>query len=192
MSLTEAASLQLTQLAATQRHRAKLPEASASESQALGSRKATARTRKDLAVEVSRARVEALLTGVSAPLLALAGQRASLQLTPDQRLALENYLLNLEEAELKRQVSALEAEAEALVARERAAKAALDAIPSELQRLQQQAAEVKVGLYQWFTFCLVVCCVFSLFFFNTPLTPFNPQTLPINQTVCGQPGDSGQ
>jgi len=67
-----------------------------------------------------------------------------MQLTPDQRLALENYLLNLEESELRRQVSALEAEAEALMARERAARAALDAIPSELQRLQQQAAEMKV------------------------------------------------
>lgn len=172
MSLTEAAGLQLTQLAATQRHRAKLPEASSSESQSLGSRKANARTRKDLAVEVSRARVEALLTGVSAPLLALAGQRASLQLTPDQRLALENYLLNLEEAELKRQVSALEAEAEALIARERAAKAALEAIPSELQRLQQQAAEVKV--------CVLIflpALSFYLIYWADILQPYNVSVL---------------
>lgn len=142
--ISDQVSIQLGQLASIQRQRASLPELSSSESRVLGQREISAHHRLENAVEVSRARVEALLTGVSAPLLALAGQRTSMQLTPDQRLALENYLLNLEESELRRQVSALEAEAEALMARERAARAALDAIPSELQRLQQQAAEMKV------------------------------------------------
>ena len=138
----------LLQLASVQHRRATLPDACAAELRALAAREATAAARRAQATEASRARVEALLSGAPAPLLALAGQRASMQLTADQRLALECHLLALEEAELRRQVGLLEAEEAALGARERAAQASLAAMPSELQRLQQQAADVKVRASQ--------------------------------------------
>jgi hypothetical protein len=134
----------LHQLATVQHRRATLPDATAAEVRALAAREGAAAARRAQATEASRARVEALLSGVPAPLLALAGARASLQLTADQRLALEVHLLAAEEAELQRATAALEAEAAALEARERAALASLEALPSELQRLQQQAADVRV------------------------------------------------
>jgi hypothetical protein len=138
----------LHQLAAVQHRRSTLPDACQAELNSLAARERLAIAGREQATEASRARVEALLSGVPAPLLALAGQRASMQLTADQRLALECHLLSAEEAELRRQVSALEVEAAALEAREKAAQANLEAIPSELQRLQQQAADVKVSQQQ--------------------------------------------
>jgi hypothetical protein len=134
----------LQQLAATQLRRATLPAAAAAEARALAAREAAAGERCAAATEASRARVEALLAGVPAPLLALAGARAALQLTADQRLALEVHLLAAEEAELRRAVGALEAEAAGLEARERAALASLEALPNELQHMQQQVADARV------------------------------------------------
>ena len=139
-----AAAAMLAQLLAIQRQRASLPSSAASEAYALGAREEAAEARAATAPIAARARVDALLAGVSAPLLALSGARASAALTADQRLALENYLLAQQASELRRQLSALEAEAEALSARERAARAGLDAIPSELERLREEAAVVKV------------------------------------------------
>jgi hypothetical protein len=110
----------------------------------LGAREEAAAARAAAAPVAARARVDALLAGVPAPLLALSGARASAALTADQRLALENYLLAQQTAELRRQLSSLEAEAEALAARERAARAGLDAVPSELERLREEAAMVVV------------------------------------------------
>lgn len=136
----------LAQLAIVQQRRGQLPDVLRAELYALNQREASAAARKALATEACRARVEALLSGVPAPLLALAGQRASLQLTADQRLALECYLVALEEAELQRQVGVLEAEASSLEARERSALGILESIPSEHKRLQQQAADIKVRL----------------------------------------------
>ena len=110
----------------------------------MGAREEAAASRASAAPIAARARVDALLAGVPAPLLALSGARASAALTADQRLALENYLLAQQAAELRRQTTALEAEAEALAARERAARAGLDAIPSELERVREEAAMVAV------------------------------------------------
>ena len=134
----------LSQLQAIQRQRAQLPATAATEAYGLGAREEAAAARAAAAPIAARARVDALLAGVPAPLLALSGARASAALTADQRLALENYLLAQQASELRRQLSALEAEAEALAARERAARAGLDAIPSELERLREEASMVTV------------------------------------------------
>jgi len=143
----------LSQLLAVQRQRAQLPAAAAAEAYGLGAREEAAASRASAAPIAARARVDALLAGVPAPLLALSGARASAALTADQRLALENYLLAQQAAELRRQTSALEAEAEALAARERAARAGLDAIPSELERMREEAAMVAVrGLLRSLTY----------------------------------------
>jgi hypothetical protein len=136
--------LLLGQLAAVQAARASAPALAAAEASACGAREAAAEERRAHARVSARARVDALLHSVPAPLLALAGQRASAQLTPDQRLALETHLLALEEAEHARAVTVLEAEVDALQAREASARSALLAIPSEMARMRQEAAVLQV------------------------------------------------
>jgi hypothetical protein len=89
----------------------------------LGAREEAAASRASAAPIAARARVDALLAGVPAPLLALSGARASAALTADQRLALENYLLAQQAAELR----AEKAEVEAKLLRAQLAAAAVAA-----------------------------------------------------------------
>ena len=144
MSSLDSLSL-LSQLSIIQSERASIPSTLRSESLLLGAREAEAISRASSSSASARARVDALLLGVPAPLLILAGSRAGMGLNSDQRLALELHILDLEEDELRRAAVMADAAAESAGARESAARAQIELVTADRERLRTELEGIKVS-----------------------------------------------
>ncbi len=144
-SSMEDASLLLSQLMSVQAERAAASTSLFTEASLCGAREAEATARESTAPAAARARVDALLAGVPAPLLILAGSRAALSLSADQRLALELHILTLEEAELRRAAVAADAAYDAAVAREASAHAQMDVLRADKERLDAELEAIRVS-----------------------------------------------
>ena len=143
------ASTLLQQLLAVQMERAAAPSKLYNEASLLGAREAESSLRASSAVASARVRVNALLSGVPAALLILAGSRAAMGLTSDQRLALEMRILALEEEELLRSVALADADAEAAGARESSARAQMELVAADRARVRSELERIKVGGGWW-------------------------------------------